>query len=278
MNLTKLEYRWSSRDQTVFLLMEVSAPDLGNLIVHSAEVCGGPFGSCPNTSNSPPSLVGGGIPDLVRYGGQSINLDLLNYFSDNDGDTFSLLVLEQFTSILGKLPSGISFDSANNRILGTLAKDAIQGSPYKLAILADDGNYGTTTAPFEIVIQNRLPIAVESVSEVTAKAGRLFSLDMGTSFIDRDGDELAFTATNLPQNFSINETTGVISGTYPPSMGAKTFNVDITARDGRGGSTNRSLTIHIEVPTKLEAPEKLEVPKKLEKLKDRRPAKKKQRD
>jgi YVTN family beta-propeller protein len=63
------------------------------------------------------------------------------------------------------------------------------------------------------------------------------AVSFGISAGDPDGDTLSFVATGLPTGLSINTASGLISGT---ATAVGTFNVTVTANDGRSGSSSVS--------------------------------------
>ncbi|MEB3356584.1 MAG: putative Ig domain-containing protein, partial [Synechococcales bacterium] len=64
-----------------------------------------------------------------------------------------------------------------------------------------------------------------------------FAIDLSTYFSDPDGDEMTFTAANLPDGLTINPDTGILTGT-PTNAAVGTHEITITADDGNGGKTS----------------------------------------
>jgi alpha-tubulin suppressor-like RCC1 family protein len=86
-------------------------------------------------------------------------------------------------------------------------------------------------------------VTVTSPGSQTSTAGTPASLQIQAT--DSDHGALSYTSTGLPSGLSINQSTGLISGT-PPSAG--TANVTITATDASGPSGSASFTWTINAP------------------------------
>jgi Ca2+-binding RTX toxin-like protein len=68
--------------------------------------------------------------------------------------------------------------------------------------------------------------------------GEFFYLDFSNKFTDADGDDLTFEISALPNGLRLNSDLGVISGTVDYTGPVQNLPVQITARDGRGGSVS----------------------------------------
>merc|ERR1712228_280386 len=82
--------------------------------------------------------------------------------------------------------------------------------------------------------------------------GASVSLDVSGAFTDADGDTLKYTASNLPGGLSIDEITGVISGTIDSDASlTDPYNVTITADDSEGGVVSGAFTwtVNNVIPT-----------------------------
>src|SRR5205807_1793850 len=69
-----------------------------------------------------------------------------------------------------------------------------------------------------------------------------YSFNTGQYFSDPESGTLAYTATGLPNELTINPTTGVISGT--PSVTA-TYTVTVTATDPQGLPGSSTFTLNV---------------------------------
>ena len=84
------------------------------------------------------------INDMSVQEEDDINLDLGGLFADGGADN-DVLVL----SVNG-LPEGITFDPANNRIIGEFSTGSGSITPYIITITADDGQGGTVSVSFSL--------------------------------------------------------------------------------------------------------------------------------
>ncbi|MBT6238678.1 MAG: tandem-95 repeat protein, partial [Verrucomicrobia bacterium] len=118
-----------------------------------------------NAVNDIPELAADALPEVLGEGpehlwlledGQTPVLNLKDAFGDQEGDTLV------FTAV--GLPTGMSIDPVSGIISGQLESSASEGGPqgdgvYQILITVDDGNGGTRTFAFEIVVGNPAPIA-----------------------------------------------------------------------------------------------------------------------
>ncbi|MDG1891876.1 MAG: Ig-like domain-containing protein, partial [Verrucomicrobiota bacterium] len=113
-------------------------------------------------------------------------LDLKDAFGDSEGDTLAF-------SATG-LPPGLSMDPVSGVITGQLSSSASGGGPlgdgvYQILVLVDDGNGGTRTFAFEIVVINLPPVANNDSYSVN-EDGVLSVVAPGvmSNDVDPDGD------------------------------------------------------------------------------------------
>jgi hypothetical protein len=135
--------------------------------------------------------------------------------SDVNGDTISWSASD--------LPSGLSIDANTGAITGT--PDTAGSSSSTISI--SDGNGGTDSKmlTWTVVVGNSAPVITPIADRAaTVNEALTFSPDVN----DANEDTLSYAATGLPSGLSINETSGVISGT-PAAIGI--YNVTITATD-----------------------------------------------
>ncbi len=97
------------------------------------------------------------------------------------------------------------------------------------------------------------PPSISTPANQTSQTGVAVNLTIQAS--DVDGDALSYTATGLPAGLSINDSTGVISGT---ASSAGNSTVIITVNDGQASSTAqfgwRVTTVNTNHPPQLSAP------------------------
>ena len=117
----------------------------------------------------------------------------------------------------------------------------------------NDGAVDSTTQTFTLTVSavNDSPVVSTSIPDSSASLGSVFSLDTSNYITDPDiGDSLGFVAllsdnSSLPNWLSINQTSGVLSGS--PVSSAASISVKVTATD----TSNASIadTFLLTVPT-----------------------------
>ncbi len=150
--------------------------------------------------------------------------------SDPDGDTLSY-------SATG-LPPGLNINSNTGVIAGTLASDS--AGTYTVTLNISDGMENVSVV-FTWTVTNPGPVnqppVVTNPGSQTNIEGDIVSLPISAS--DSDGDILSYGSSGLPSGLSINNTTGVISGTISSSG---TFNTTVNVVDGNGGQDSTTFT------------------------------------
>jgi large repetitive protein len=204
-----------------------------------------------NVNDNPTTTI---IPNAVGTEGTEFNLDISNSFSDIDipaGDSLT------FTS--GDLPDSLIINE-HCIITGTPTNDDAINSPIEITVTATDSEGSQITNNFFLTVQNinNAPIAINNGSTVIATEDSDFQLDSSDYFSDQDsplGDQLNYTAINLPNSMSI-DSEGVITG-IPTNSDAISSPVSITiiATDSEGLIATNQISISIEnvndTPTSL---------------------------
>jgi hypothetical protein len=128
------------------------------------------------------------------------------------------------------LPEGATINASSGLISGTL--DSSAGGAYAVTVMASDsqGNSGSVSFTWNVTYLNQAP-TLDNPGDQLDHAGDVVSLQL--SGYDVDGDTVTYSATGLPSGLSLDQTTGIISGTLPASAGASTpYSVTVTASDG----------------------------------------------
>lgn len=162
------------------------------------------------------------IPDRTDGEGASISLQV--DASDPNGDAMSF-------SATG-LPPGLSINSSTGLISGTIDYEASADSPYNVRITVSDGKPGTDPSEdfsWSVTNTNRAPAITNPPEDQTSLENEVVSLEIQAS--DPDGDNLIFSAVNLPPGLTI-DSTGLINGTitYEAAAGSP-YSVQVTVRD-----------------------------------------------
>ncbi|MEX0826026.1 MAG: putative Ig domain-containing protein [Acidimicrobiia bacterium] len=140
--------------------------------------------------------------------------------SSAEGDTISLVIGgsdpdgDDVTWTATGLPTALTIDADTGEIAGTLDFGASNDSPYAVTVRAtDDGDPSEFTEvafTWTVSDNNRAPI-VGNPGDRNNDEGDPVTFAMSGS--DPDGDDLTWTATNLPDGLAIDADSGIISGT-----------------------------------------------------------------
>ncbi|RYY76393.1 MAG: DUF4347 domain-containing protein [Gammaproteobacteria bacterium] len=201
-----------------------------------------------NANDSP--TVTNAIPNQNATEDSAFNFQVAsNTFNDSDvGDTLT------YTAQLnggGALPSWLSFDSVTRTFSGTPTNTNV--GTVSIDVIADDGNGGTVTDTFNIVIANTndAPTVANAIPNQNATEDSVFNFQFASNtFNDVDvGNTLTYTAQlngggALPSWLTFNATTGTFSGT-PINANVGTLSIDVTATDGNGGTVTDTFNLVI---------------------------------
>lgn len=151
--------------------------------------------------------------------------------------TYTITASNSPTSFnVGALPAGLTLG-------GTASAPTISGTPtaagtYSVALSGNNatGTGPTTTLAIAVAASGPVP-AITSATSATAPLNAAF-----TYTITASESPIAYSASGLPVGLSVNNTTGVISGT-PTVAGVYTVALRATNNNGTGASTNLSLSV-----------------------------------
>jgi len=192
-----------------------------------------------NTNDAP--TVANPIPNQNATEDTAFNFQFaVNTFGDVDvGNTLT------YTAQLaggGALPGWLTFDSATRTFSGTPANG--DAGTFSVEVTADDGNGGTVTDTFDIVVSdtNDGPSVANPIpnQNATEDAAFNFQFEAGV-FADVDaGDTLTYSAQMagggaLPAWLSFDPVTRTFSGT-PLNAHVGTVSIEVIADDGNGGT------------------------------------------
>ena len=210
--------------------------------------------------NDDPTGVGS-IPLQVNLDADAIaTIDTSMYFNDIDAT-------DTLTYSVSGLPAGLSFNTTNGQISGTLDNSASQGGPlsdgvYTVTVTANDSNGGTVDQVFTWTVTNPGPVAVDdsgSTDEATSIAGDVIT----ASDSDPDADIITVNEVNgVPGDVGMT-VTGSNGGQFIiNSDGSYTFDpnddfesleigetldtaVTYTITDSEGGTASATLTVTV---------------------------------
>jgi hypothetical protein len=168
-------------------------------------------------------------------------IDVLPNDSDPDGD--ALTVISAFASVGQATLVGnqISYSPPAN-FSGTAT------ITYRIS----DGEGGTSEATITVTVNpvNDDPTA-NAIPPVDAEDGETIAVPVADAFSDVDGDDLTFSASDLPPGLSIDPDTGLITGTITPDASQTNggvYTATITVSDGNGGTVSETITFNVANP------------------------------
>jgi hypothetical protein len=129
------------------------------------------------------------------------------------------------------LPADLSINPATGEISGTVSYDAATGLPYSVTVTASDGDLSDSKSfTWTVTNTNRIPI-MKDPDFISNAEGDVVSYQIEA--FDLDEQPLTFSAIGLPPGLSIDETTGLISGTLGYETAASSpYSPTIFASDG----------------------------------------------
>ena len=159
--------------------------------------------------------------------------------SDDEGEAVSLQInatdpeAQPLTYGATGLPAGLSINTANGLISGTVDIGAASASPYSVTVTVTDGvnpvPVNFSWAIIDPTIDN--PPIVTNPGAQSDEEGEVVSLQINAT--DPEGQPLTYGATGLPAGLSINTANGLISGTVSVSASsASPYSVTVTVTDG----------------------------------------------
>jgi hypothetical protein len=200
-------------------------------------------------SNDAPT-VANAIPNQNATEDTAFNFQFAaNTFNDIDVD--DTLTYSAQLNGGGALPGWLSFDSATRTFSGTPANADV--GTLSIDVIADDGNGGSVTDTFDIVVANSndAPSVANAIPNQTATEDVAFNFTFAVNtFNDSDvGDTLTYSAQlagggALPVWLSFDSATRTFSGT-PLNANVGTVSIDVIANDGHGGSVTDTFTLTV---------------------------------
>ena len=200
-----------------------------------------------NSTNDAPTLANP-IADQAATEDAAFNFQFaVNTFADSDvGDTLT------YTAQLaggGALPTWLSFDPVTRTFSGIPANGDV--GTVSIDVIADDGNGGTITDTFNVVVGNTndAPIFANPIADQTVTEDAAFNFQFAVNtFADSDvGDTLTYSAQLagggvLPSWLSFDPVIRTFSGT-PANGDVGNIAIDVIANDGNGGAVTDTFSI-----------------------------------
>ena len=191
--------------------------------------------------NRGPTKVGTISPVTLTAGGSATDVDVSSKFSDPDGHTLTYTAVSSDTS------------KATVSVSGAVVKITPRASgTATITVTARDSNGLTATQTIVVMVSNRAPVKVGTISPVTLTGGSATDVDVSGKFLDPDSDTLSYTAVSsdtTKATVSVSSSTVTIT---PKAAGSAT--VTVTASDGSQTATQ---TIAVTVSQSNRAPTKV---------------------
>ena len=185
--------------------------------------------------NNPPQKVGTIPRDTVNVG-ETIAVDLSDYFADPDGDPLTFVADPFFDDVVTATTSGSVLT-----ILGVRG-----GWSTSVTITASDpeGLEATQKSRFTVVQPNRPPEATDPIPDGTVASGRTLRVFMFSHFEDPDRDRLTYRATSSDERVAT--VTASSSSVQVAGVSRGTTQIAVTARDP--GGLEARLSFQVAVP------------------------------
>ena len=190
-----------------------------------------PIVSSVNTSNITQAQIDANF-DLVITGQNFSSGDVVKFIAnDNTEYTSPIVTINSSTQITARITSNI---------------DATK-EPYKVQVLSSSGLTGSLISAFNIDGAPVWQTASGNIGSVEENT----SANLSISATDAEGDTVSYTETGgtilTTNGFSLNSSTGAITGTAPTVSGSSTFTFDARATSGTN-FTDRTFNIIVGDP------------------------------
>lgn len=171
------------------------------------------------------------IPVQTTNKGTNNTVNLLNYFSDADGDALT------YTAISSQ--SSVAIVAISENIL--TITPVSQGNA-TVTVTAYDGKGSSASQSFTVTVANRKP-TVTTIPDQTTNKGIDQAVDVSSYFSDADKDVLTYTASSSHDEVATAHVSGDTVTIKPVSLGTST--ITITANDGNKGEVTQTFTVTV---------------------------------
>ncbi|HJV49326.1 MAG TPA: putative Ig domain-containing protein [Geothrix sp.] len=160
--------------------------------------------------------------------------------TDADGDAVTLSLAAQ--------PTGAALDATSGTITWT-PTSAQAGTAQTFDVLASDGKGGTTHQTWSVTPSPNAAPVFASSAPTTAKEGHAYTYTI--TVMDADGDAVALALSASPAGAALDAVSRTIAWTPSAAQAGAAQAFDLTASDGRGGTTHQTWSV---TPTANAAP------------------------
>ena len=180
------------------------------------------------------------IPSQTLLTGQTMELDMLSYFTDPDGDELTFAAASANTGV-------VSLETGGSTV--TIA--AVAPGTTRVTVTATDPAGISIQQMFAVAVPNREPVAVDSMPGQALEPGEIVAVDVSPFFNDPDGETLGYTATS--SNTAVATATVDGSALTVAGVAAGTATITVTATDA--GQLTAQQRFSVTVRPANEAPE-----------------------
>ncbi|MCY4574855.1 MAG: hypothetical protein OXF01_18935 [Gemmatimonadetes bacterium] len=195
--------------------------------------------SVAGPDNRPPTATGT-ITDQTVDSDQSATVRLSSYFDDPDGDALTYTAAVSPTRVADATVSG-STVTVTGQASGTAT----------VTITARDPGGLEATQEFGVTVSNSAPQEVGTVPATTVAVNATATIDAGSHFRDRDGDQLSYSAETSNAGVATVSASG--STVRISGVAVGTASVTITARDPGGLEARQQASVTVRATNRAPA-------------------------
>ena len=188
----------------------------------------------PDRSNNPP-VATGAIPAQAVQVGQTVTLNLSQYFNDPDGDALAYAAQTANANVATVSVSGSSATVAG-----------VSKGNTTITVTASDPDGLTAQQSFVVDVPNRTPEAVGNIADLELLAGDTVEIDVSGNFDDPDGDALTYDVATSDEGVA----TAAIEGATVTVIAVSDGNASltVTASDPGGLLAQQSFSATVDPP------------------------------
>ena len=184
------------------------------------------------TVPSQPPEVTDSIPDQTLHAGDTVSVNLLQHFSDPDGDE---LTYEASSSAVAVASTSVSD--------GVLTIAAVGSGIANVTVTASDPTRLSAQQTLRVTVPNRPPVVTDSIPDQTPQSGDTVSVNLVQYFSDPDGDALTYEASSSDTAVASASVSGSVLTIA--AVGSGTASISVTASDPGGLSASQDLGVTV---------------------------------
>ena len=185
--------------------------------------------------NRPP-VVMGEIADSELTVGESLMLDVSEYFSEPDGQALAYAASIGSDVVVGSMTGE------------SLTIEALARGTAPVTVTATDPGGLTATLGFSVTVPNRGPVAEGTVEARMIEVGEEETVDMSPYFSDPDGDELTYATVTSDGALATAEVSASLVTVIAVAKGSVTVTVTATDTEGASATQNFDVTVPNQPP------------------------------